>query len=380
MVGLGGMGSAAAAALAERGARVTGFEQFSPAHDRGSSHGDSRIVRQAYFEDPAYVPLVRRAYEGWERLSADAGEPMVTWSGALMIGRPDADVVAGTLASVRSWDLPHEVLDQRAMAQRFPPFRLEPDEVAVFEPRAGFVRPEVAVRAQLARARRAGAELHFGAPIEGWQLAGDGVSVHVGGVEHHGDRLVITAGPWTSKVLADCGLPLAVKRAVMYQFEPTGSIELFAADRLPSYVFEFAPADTVYGVADLGAVDESGRSAHACKVGFHHRLDDADPDTIDRAVAEGEVQAMRAVLAERIPLLAGRCVRSTVCMYTMTPDEHFVIGALPGTDGRVAVAAGFSGHGFKFTPLVGEVLADLAIDGATAAPIDLFAPTRFATR
>ena len=241
MVGLGGMGSAAAAALAERGARVTGFEQFSPAHDRGSSHGDSRIVRQAYFEDPAYVPLVRRAYEGWERLSADAGEPMVTWSGALMIGRPDADVVAGTLASVRSWDLPHEVLDQRAMAQRFPPFRLEPDEVAVFEPRAGFVRPEVAVRAQLARARRAGAELHFGAPIEGWQLAGDGVTVHVGGVEHHGDRLVITAGPWTSKVLADCGLPLAVKRAVMYQFEPTGSIELFAADRLPSYVFEFAP-------------------------------------------------------------------------------------------------------------------------------------------
>ena len=166
MVGLGGMGSAAAAVLAERGALVTGFEQFGPAHDRGSSHGDSRIVRQAYFEDPAYVPLVRRAYEGWERLSADAGEPMVTWSGALMIGRPDADVVAGTLASARSWDLPHEVLDQRAMAQRFPPFRLEPDEVAVFEPSGrlrapgdggtGSARPRSArrSRAALRRVRR----------------------------------------------------------------------------------------------------------------------------------------------------------------------------------------------------------------------------------
>jgi len=369
VIGLGGMGSAAAAHLARRGAWVVGLEQFSPAHDLGSSHGETRIVRQAYFEHPDYVPLAQRAYELWDELAAAMGAPLLHRIGGLMLGAPESPVVAGTLRSARQWALPHEHLDREATAARYPQFRLEDGEESVYEAIAGHVSPAGAVRAHLEVAAAHGARLRFGAVVNGWDLVPGGVEVTVDGARLRADRLVLAAGPWTGKVLGPV-LPLRPVRRVVAYFAPRGDGDAFAPDRFPVYVFDVGGGDAIYGFPET----VRGRGA---KVGFHYRGPDVDPDLIARTVSPAEIEELRAVVADRIPGLAGRCLDASVCMYTMTPDEHFVIGLMPGTDGRVVIAAGFSGHGFKFAPVVGEILADLATAGATRHPIEFLAPSRF---
>ena len=371
VLGLGGMGSAAARHLAGRGARVLGLEQFTPAHALGSSHGDTRIVRMAYFEAPEYVPLLRRAYELWDDLEADSGQELFVRNGALMIGAADSEVVRGTLASVERHDLPYELLDRAAMAQRFPQFALRPGEQAVFERNAGFVNPEVVVRAHLDLAARDGAELRFETPVTSWRADADGVVVHTGDGRFRGRRLIIAAGAWADRMAPGLDVPLRVGRRVMHYLQPVASAADFAVDRFPVYVYETGERDALYG---FPWVDDP---ALGVKVGFHYRGGDVDPDTIDRDVSRAEQEEMRAALAERIPGLAGRHLSTKVCMYTLTPDEHFVIDHLPGHDDRVVVAAGFSGHGFKFTPVVGEILADLALDGRTDLPIEFLSVHRF---
>lgn len=372
VVGLGGMGSAATAQLAARGARVLGLERFSPAHDKGSSHGDSRIVRQAYFENPEYVPLLRRAYEHWDQLGAATGSPLLIRTGALMIGAADSPVVTGTLASARRWELPHEVLDRDAMLDRFPQFHLEENDCAIFEHNAGFVSPERAVRTQLDLAHGGGAELVFDTLVSGWRMTDFGVEVIAGGESVSANSLVLSAGAWTSKLLVPGMLALQPVRRVMFFLDPPAGLTAFQPDRFPVYVFQISPEDALYGFPHIGEPDAG------VKIGFHYRGPEVDPDSIDRVVGEDERVEMQQVLRERIPGLAGRVVDARVCMYTMTPDEDFILGWLPGGMGRVAVAAGFSGHGFKFTPVVGEVLADLALFGGTDLPIEFLSPSRFA--
>jgi sarcosine oxidase len=374
VLGLGGMGSAAARHLAGRGAAVLGLEQFTPAHALGSSHGDTRIVRKAYFEHPDYVPLLHRAYSLWDELGAEIGRELLVRTGALMIGAPDSAIVAGTLTSARRWDLAHEVLDAGRLRLRYPQFALKAGEIAVFESDAGYVSPEDAVRAHLDLARRDGAELRFATKATGWRLDGDGVLVEFAGGQARARSLVLAAGPWTAALAPGLGVPLQVVRRVMHYLRPPAGTTQFDAAHCPVYIFQTAPADVIYGVPLVG--DPAG----GVKVGFHHRGGDADPDTVDRTVSGAERQQMRALLAERIPGLAGEHVDARVCMYTMTPDEHFVIDLLPGSAGRVAVAAGFSGHGFKFTPVVGEILADLALHGVTGQPIGFLRAARFTGR
>jgi sarcosine oxidase len=371
VLGLGGMGSAAVRHLARRGARVLGLEQFTPAHALGSSHGDTRIVRMAYFEAPDYVPLLRRAYELWDELAADTGRELFVRAGALMIGAPDSEVVRGTLASVERYDLPHELLDRAAMARRFPQFALRAGEQAVFERNAGFVNPEVVVRAHLDLAARDGAELRFETPVTSWRAGAGGVVVHTAGGDFAGRRLVIAAGAWADRVVSGLGVPLRVARRVMHYLQPVASAADFAVDRFPVYVYETGARDAIYG---FPWVDDPGEGV---KAGFHYRGGDVDPDTVDREVSPAEREEMRAALAERIPGLAGAHLATKVCMYTLTPDEHFVIEHLPGQHARVIVAAGFSGHGFKFTPVVGEILADLALIGHTDLPIGFLSGDRF---
>ncbi len=256
-----------------------------------------------------------------------------------------------------AWQLDHDFLDAEAMADRFGQFRLGADEVAVFERDAGVVDPQGSGQG----APRAGACDRRRAPLfiagsTGGTLVATASLSRVDGEVVTASHLVIAAGPWAGTLLGGA-FPLTPVRTVTYHFEPVGDRAPFAPDRFPAFVWELAPGDALYGLADVG----SG----APKVGFHHRHVATDPDHVDRHVDAEEVAAMRSVLAARIPALAGRCVASAVCLYTMTPDEHFVIGHLPGSDGRVSVAAGFSGHGFKFVPVIGEILADLAVDGAT---------------
>ncbi|WP_027140606.1 MULTISPECIES: N-methyl-L-tryptophan oxidase [Pseudofrankia] len=369
VAGLGGMGSSAAHHLAARGQRVLGLERFGPAHDQGASHGGSRITRQSYFEDPAYVPLLLRAYELWDKLARDSGRELITLTGGLMTGLPDSLTVAGSRRSAQEWGLEHEMLDAAEIRRRFPMFRPRPDEVALYEAKAGLVRPEATVAANLTLAAGLGAELRFHEPVAEWSADDGGVTVRTGTGTYHAGALVVCPGPWASRLLADLGLPLVVERHVQFWFAPRGGIEPFRPDRQPIYIWERPAGTQVYGFPALDGPDGG------VKVAFFRRGEATTPDTIDRRIRPDEVEVMATHLAERLPDAAGRLLRGKACMYTNTPDEHFVIAPHPAHD-RVTIACGFSGHGFKFVPVVGEILADLALTGATSHPITLFDPAR----
>ncbi|WP_086819371.1 N-methyl-L-tryptophan oxidase [Allokutzneria sp. NRRL B-24872] len=368
VVGLGGMGSAAAHHLADRGARVLGLERFGPAHNKGSSHGGSRIVRQSYFEDPAYVPLLLRAYELWQKLERDTGREILSLTGGVMVGPPTSRTVAGSRLSAEKWDLPHEMLDAMEVRRRFPTLNPLPDEVALFEERAGFVRPEETVTAHLQLAA-AKADIRFEEPMLRFESTSDGVRVITAKGTYEAGELVICPGAWAPELLADLNVPFAIERQIQYWFEPTGGVERFDLSRHPIYIWEDAAGVQVYGFPA-----HDGPSGGA-KVAFFRKGVLCTPETIDRNVHQHEIDAMAGQMARCIPELPGRFLRAATCMYTTTPDEHFVIARHPEHE-RVTVACGFSGHGFKFVPVVGEILADLALTGRTEHPIALFDPCR----
>jgi sarcosine oxidase len=368
VVGLGGMGSAAAYHLAARGCRVLGLEQHQPAHDEGSSHGGSRIIRQTYFEDPGYVPLLLRAYELWENLAADSRREVYRLTGGLFIGPPESPAVSGSLRASRQWDLPHEVLDGAEITARFPNFTPEPGDIALYEAKSGFARPELTVRAHLELAENLGATMQFGESVLDWNQTTAGVRVTTGRGSYSAEQLVICPGPWAPQLLGQFGVPITVQRQVMFWLDPINGVSAF--EDHPIFIKEFASGLHIYG---FPAIDGPRGGV---KVGFARNGTDCAPDTIDRVVHSQEVSAITARVGELLPALAGNCLRTATCMYSNTPDLNFVIGRHPHC-ANLTVACGFSGHGFKFVPVVGEILADLVVDGATAHPISLFDPHRF---
>ncbi|MBA2512027.1 MAG: N-methyl-L-tryptophan oxidase [Rubrobacteraceae bacterium] len=363
------MGSAAAYHLAGRGKKVLGLERHAPAHDKGSSHGESRIIRQAYFEGAEYVPLVSRAYELWEELEGETGEDLVTPCGGLMIGPESGELVPGSVASAEEHGLPYEMLDAADLRRRFPVFEPGPETIALFEKRAGFVRPEATVKAHLGRAAALGADLRFGEPVVSWEVTEWGVRVRTQNGLYEAERLVVAAGAWAGELLSDLGLPLEVTRQILFWFRPRGGTAAFAPDRLPIWIFEPDDGNMFYSFPAIDGAD-------TVKAAFF-RADGtpADPDTIDREVHANEVDFIRRYLERHVPSMNGEFVRAKTCMYTNTPDQHFVISTHPDHP-QVAVAAGFSGHGYKFCSVVGEILADLSTKGETRHPIGLFSPAR----
>ena len=372
VIGLGGMGSAAAYQLATRGQQVLGLEQHKPVHNYGSSHGRSRIIRQAYFEDPAYVPLLLRAYELWEQIETETGQELLTITGGLMIGSPDSAVVAGSIRSAREHGLSNEVLDANAIQRRFPPLQPAADLVAFYEQKAGLLYPKATVQAHLHRAAQLGAELHFEETVLSWDVAasGDGVRVTTEQGSYSAEHLVIAPGAWAPGLLAELHLPLKVERQVMYWFDPLTGIEPFSVGHFPIYIWECEDGAAFYG---FPAHDGPGGGV---KVALHTSGTPCTPATINREVGAEETDRMRSYLAERIPALNNTCIHAVTCMYTNTPDKHFVIATHPRFP-QVAIAAGFSGHGYKFASVVGEILADLSLEGTTRHPINLFTPERF---
>ncbi|MFP5068238.1 N-methyl-L-tryptophan oxidase [Pseudonocardia nantongensis] len=361
VVGLGGMGSAAARHLAGRGLRVLGCERFSPAHDRGSSHGGSRITRQAYFEDPAYVPLLQRSADLWDRTAAESGRELVRWTGGIWAGRPDGPTVGGSLASARRWGLEHEVLDAAALRRRFPALRPADGEVAVVESRAGALHPEHSVRAHLELAAAAGADLRFGVTVHGWTASASGVRVRTGAGVFEADRLVVAPGAWAGSLL---GLPVRAERYVQFWFEPADPSTF---DGHPVWIWEGAGGRQVYGFP----TDVDG----LVKVAFFRGGRPCEPEGVDRTVHPSEIDEVAGFAGRYVPGAVHRFVRAKTCLYECTPDHDFVLGHHPAQE-NVVLACGFSGHGFKFVPVVGEIVADLVQHGRTAHPIDLFDPTR----
>lgn len=370
VIGLGSMGGAAANELAGRGLSVLGFETFWPGHDQGSAHGGSRIVRQSYFEGPAYVPLLQRAYAGWRRLEEESGTELLTLCGGIYIGDRQSKIFAGSLLSAEVNGLEHEVLNAEEIRRNFPTMNPRDHAFGLYEENAGYTRPEETTIANAQVARRKGAQLHYGQPVTHWAATpGGGVEVVTSQGRYGADRLVITPGAWAPQLLVDSGFPIRVERQVFYWFTPEFTDEVpyerYASPDHPVYIEETDGNSEIYGFPMIDGADGG------LKLGYFRRAAETTPQTIDRTVHEHEVVEMRRRALELFPRLTGSLVQAATCLYSTTPDEDFIVGALPGTP-QVVVGCGFSGHGFKFVPVIGEILADLAIDGRTALDISLF--------
>ena len=363
--GLGAMGSAALHQLAARGKRVLGLERFAPGHDRGSSHGRTRIIRLGYFEHPSYVPLLRRAYALWRELEATTGRKLLHITSIAEIGPPAGELVQGTLASSRLHGLHHDVLAAPELMRRFPAFKLPADYIAVVQPDGGFVEVEASIAAHISLATAAGAQIRSGERVQAIEPRAGSVRIVTDcGVVEAG-AAIVTAGAWMKSLLPELAAPLRATREVMGWFEPTDA-GLFSA--FPVFIIE-SRHGMHYGIPPHG-----GAGIKIAK--HHHRNETVDPDRYDRTVSSDDETLIRAAVADHIPAANGALIAAETCLYTMTPDGDFLIDRLPGAP-NVVVASPCSGHGFKFTPVIGEILADLATAGATRHDIARFSLARF---
>ncbi|MBX9929686.1 MAG: N-methyl-L-tryptophan oxidase [Gemmatimonadaceae bacterium] len=354
VIGLGAIGSAAARELARRGARVLGIDRWAPPHAMGSTHGETRIIREIYFEDPLYVPLLQRAYTLWETLEAECGERLFTPCGGLMIGAPESALIRGTRESAARYGLPAQEFDARTLASRFPQFELPAHFVALLDPRAGYLDPERAVAAQLAGARAAGAAIHTDERVLSWARDGDGIRVTTERGRYHAAQVIIAAGAWTRALIAPTrALPLTGERQTLVWFDAGAARDRFAADRFPIWICEFEDGQAIYGFPD---------QPRGWKAAVHHAggpID--DPDTIERAVTAADLARVRGGVARLFSWVAHAPVNeAAICSYTDTPDLHFLIDRLP-EEPRVLVTSACSGHGFKFAGAIGELQAQLIL-------------------
>jgi sarcosine oxidase len=368
VVGLGAMGSATAYALAQRGVRVIGIDRYEPPHDRGSSHGESRVIRKAYFEDPSYVPLLRLAFEHWHRLEATTGESILTVTGILEAGYRGAPLVQGSVRSAIEHNLPHELLTPRQVRARFPAFSLPEDWDCVFQRDGGVLRPERVIQLFLAAAQGLGAHLRFKSAVRSVQPVADHVEVRLecGEVIESGS-VVLACGAWISELLPEAHAQLALTRQPLVWFQPRDP-ELVRADRMPVFFLQ-THDDLVYGFPDLFG---SGVKVASHLSGGHL----SSPGAVRQEVTEDERAHLGAILHRYVPAASGNSYRATTCIYTRTPDGHFMLGLHPRLP-QIVIASPCSGHGFKFASIFGEVIADLATMQSTDKPIDLFRPSRF---
>jgi sarcosine oxidase len=368
IAGLGAMGSAAACHLAKRGRRVLGLDRFQPPHQSGSSHGSTRIIREAYFEHPLYVPLVQRAYELWMELEKEAGRQLLLQTGGLMLGEPGGVLVRGAQRSAEEHHLLYKLLSAAEVRRQFPGFKPADNMVAVWEPRAGILFPDLAIKTHLELAARHGADLRFNAQVLEWQPQNDGVLVRTGSDTYHAKQLLLSVGAWTSSLLGDLDLPLTVERQVMCWFEPSLQADMFQPQHCPIFICEHEPRRFFYGFPDIG---------DGVKIGVHHEGASSSPDRLDREIKQYETETARDVLRGLLPDAAGMLRSSVVCMYTNTPDEHFLFDYHPRYP-QVLIASPCSGHGFKFSPVIGELAARLFCGGKSPFDLSLFKLGRFA--
>jgi sarcosine oxidase len=367
VIGVGGMGSAAVYELARRGLRVLGLERYDIPHDLGSSHGVNRIIRLAYWEHPSYVPLLRRAFELWRELEHLRGERLLVVTGSIDAGRADSRTFAGSLRSCATHSLPHEVLDAAALCRRFPAFQVPSDFAAVYQADGGFVLSERAIVGYVEAAHELGAEIRARERVVSWDAVDGSVIVTTDIATYRGARLVVTAGPWTARLVPELHALARPERQVMLWVQPQRP-EYFRLGRFPVFNME-TPEGHFYGFPIFGNP--------GCKIGrYHHRCELVDPDSMDRGCYPEDEAVLREGIRRYFPDADGPTLAMKTCLFTNSPDGHFIIDRHP-TLPQVTVAAGFSGHGFKFCSVVGEILADLALDGQSRWDLGLFRLSRF---
>ncbi|MBZ5635308.1 MAG: N-methyl-L-tryptophan oxidase [Acidobacteriia bacterium] len=369
VIGVGGMGSASTYHLARRGQKVLGLEQFDIPHDFGSSHGSTRIIRLAYAEGPAYVPLLRRAYTLWRELENLVGERLMIITGGIDAGGKDTPTVRGSLLTCERYCLPHQHLDADSLRKQFPGYCLAKDMEAVYQPDGGFLLPERCIANYVMAAQAHGAEIHAREAVLGWTPSNPGVVVRTTRGSYFGRKLVITAGPWASTLcpgLAKLAIP---ERQVVLWAQPIRP-DLFRLGAFPIFNME-ASEGRFYGFPVYGVP--------GFKIGkYHHLHQNVDPDRVDRDVHPEDEEVLREGIRRYFPDANGPTMALKTCMFTNSPDEHFILDAHPQAE-DVYLAAGFSGHGFKFASIVGEIMTDLAVDSGAkyADQIEMFRLSRF---
>jgi sarcosine oxidase len=363
VAGLGAAGSAALYHLARRGANAAGFDAFSPPHAFGSSHGETRMIREAYYEDPRYVPLVRRAYELWHELGALSGEALIVETGGVFAGPPEGEFIDGIRRSAREHGIVIETLSTAARSSRFP-WLVPADNMDVLtEPRAGFVYPERCISAHLQTAQSHGAVVYPDTAVLKWEAGGSRIAIETARGRYEADRLIICTGAWMTDALASAGVRATVTRQPLFWFHPG----LLATRPTSVWAIEYTPGQLLYGFPDVGS---------GLKVAIHYGGPSTNVNTIDRDVQDGESREVETLLARYLPGVTGAKTRAAACMYTNTPDQHFVIDAHP-SHANVFLVSACSGHGFKFSSAVGEAAAQWALDGAPKLDLSLFSIARF---
>lgn len=372
VIGVGGFGSAALFDLARRGLRVLGIEQFGIAHDQGSSHGETRMIRKAYFEHPSYVPLLIESYAQWRDLESRTGRDLLHLCGLLLAGAPASTAIMGARQSALEHDLPLEEIPLSDARQRFPGFRFPEGLEVLFEADAGYLEVENCVELYIREARKLGAVLRTDEAVTGWASNGQTVSVTTANGTYSAASLVITSGAWSSQLLADLGLPFTVVRKPLF-WHPVESPAYDVAQGQPAFYFEVHDRNgslrEMYGFPSL-----DGRLV---KVGEHSGGDSVDqPANVDRTIHPNDVAPIQEFLTKYMPDVSTTAERNAVCMYTRTPDCHFIVDQHPQWP-NVAFGAGFSGHGFKFVSTLGRAIAELATEHSTNLPIEFFSLDRF---
>ena len=370
VIGVGGMGSAACYELSRRGARVLGLERFDIPHAMGSSHGVTRIIRLAYYEDPSYVPLLKRAYERWRALERDAGERLLHITGSIDASHADGAVFGGSLTSCQLHGLDHEVLTGTELNARFPGFHLPDDHLALLQPDGGFLLSERCIVAHVELAIDAGAHIHARERVLGWESTDGGVTVTTDRGRYRAAKIIVSPGAWVGEIVPDLLPIVKPERQVLAWLQPARR-DIFLPERFP--VFNLAVDEGRYYGFPLFGIP-------GVKLGrYHHLGETIDSEAWDREPNRADETIIREFAERYVPDAVGPAMTLTSCIFTNTPDEHFIIDLLPG-DERVVVASPCSGHGFKFCAVVGEILADLAVDGSTPHDISLFRLDRFKNR
>ncbi len=366
VVGCGGMGSSISYHLSRRGAKTLVLERFKLNHENGSSHGRTRIIRTAYFEDPRYVRLAKRAFQLWSALEKETGRRLLEVTGGLMIGKPDASAVVGSLRSAREYSLPHSLLGAREVAERFPAFAPSDSESALYEPNAGILFPDRCIEAHKEMAEEEGTKFRFGERVTGWEAGRSLVTVSTEKDSYLAEKVIFAAGPWNASLLPDLRLPLECERQVLFWFRPSSRAELFNSRRMPIFFWEVGRGRYFYGIPNTG---------HGVKTARHHGGRVSLPDEVDRRVTAEDEAPVRTFLKSRLPLLDTTPISSMTCIYTNAPDGHFVIDRHP-RHRNIWLVSPCSGHGFKFSPVIGEIVSELALRGFTRQDISLFSLAR----
>ncbi len=367
VIGLGAMGSAIAYQLASHGIKVLGLEKFGLNHTNGSSHGKTRIIRTAYIEHPSYVPLVQRAFELWFQLQAESRKNLIKITGGIMFGRPGSELVSGTINSARQHNLPYEVLSAREAASRFPVFEPDEDEVAVYEKNAGILFPEECVAAQAELAEKFGAELRFNEEITRWEASNDGVVVGTRNETYNANFAIFATGAWLTELVSELKLPLRCERQVPFWFRPKKDGASFTPGGMPIFIWQMKDGGYFYGIPNVG---------DGVKTAKHHGGEYTSPDQVRREVTDQDEAPVRHFLKKHIPLLDDSPLASTTCLYTNSPDEHFIIDFHP-QHRNIVIVSPCSGHGFKFSSAIGEAVMEMVQDGRTKLDISLFKISRF---